>query len=568
MKILNPTGDNPKIYVIATFLAILVSVNHYSNPLDSTKTNSTAVNHVKIPIFLQSVTKNSAVICWEWDESVAAQVVYGNSIEYGETTPIIQQQVNHIKIDQLKPGTKYFYNVQVENKLIFQPAKEYYFYTAPAEINESFTFAVIGDTRSGEESFDYDHRTVVESILTQSFPVILLHTGDLIDITQSDAWEIFFQIEADLLRQCPIYPARGISDGDGSQILKQFNLPGNSQKLWYSFTYGAVFFICLDIQEGKSDKFYKNQIGSESEQFQWLKQELTRANQEKHEFIIVYFHAPIFPADGAGSALLKNILHPLFKQHHVNLVLNGQHYFSYFQEDEVVYIISGGGGALLKQFEEKNSHFSELYFPTFHHLRIKVEIPALTIDAIDNTGSLFFNHTLISDLEKSGLPSNENNLAGSSEPARKTSTIDSIRLDIYSTVDCLICDTLKHFTIPRLQDEFISQIIHYQFYDVDSADNYEKFLRLELKSGATEHSLPALVINQKIFSGAGLTYQNLNNYIRGLLSTSDSNNSSEMSPNNKIGPLRSYKIYWIIGLFCLLLLGSFFLIKRYLLLKK
>jgi hypothetical protein len=355
----------------------------------------------RIPVHIQAVTGTSAVICWEWERPAACTLLYGPGNGYGNSVPVAAQALARVRLGSLTPGTRYYYNLVVKGKKVFTDPDQYIFYTAPADRRSPFTLAVLGDTRGGQDSFDNDHRAVVRSIRQHTFPDLILHTGDLVEAEAAGCWERFFRIQEQLLRQVPLYPARGRSDGNGDQLKSLFSLPDD--QLWYAVSHGCLYVIALDIPSRRTEAQYQRLAGPDSPQYQWLLGRLTSAERRAHDFTLVFFHAPLYPPDGKASPYLRQHLAPLLEKYRVDLVCNGQHYFSYAQHNGVTYITSGGGGASLDRSQRVRAAEVLVYRPVFHHLRLQVHYPSLIIQAVDNLGTVFFNQALLSHQVEGGL---------------------------------------------------------------------------------------------------------------------------------------------------------------------
>ncbi|MFI5312415.1 MAG: metallophosphoesterase family protein, partial [Gemmatimonadales bacterium] len=120
----------------------------------------------------------------------------------------------------------------------------------------------------------------------------------------------------------------------------------------YAFGYGNTFFIAFD-----------SDIPDDASQFAWVKAQLEGLDRGRFVNIAVFFHHPPFSSGPHGGAKLerqaasiRNRWMPLFRQHHVRLLLTGhEHLFEHWVEhytDEsgpqrMDEIVSGGGGAPL-----------------------------------------------------------------------------------------------------------------------------------------------------------------------------------------------------------------------------
>jgi Calcineurin-like phosphoesterase len=120
----------------------------------------------------------------------------------------------------------------------------------------------------------------------------------------------------------------------------------------FAFGYGNAFFIAFD-----------SDIPGDSIQFTWVKKQLEGLDRRRYVNVAVFFHHPPFssgPHGGATveaqAATIRAKWMPLFRKHHVRLLLTGhEHLFEHWVErytDEtgqhrIDEIVSGGGGAPL-----------------------------------------------------------------------------------------------------------------------------------------------------------------------------------------------------------------------------
>ena len=496
---------------------------------------SEQIAHLSIPCYLRNVTDSSAMICWEWREPVNSLLVYGPSVDYSDSIRCKEDCFAYANLPNLSPGTRYYYNIVVDKKTVLPEPESHYFYTAPEDPRESFTFAVIGDTRTGDESFSSDHAAVIESIEKFSSPLFLLHLGDMVDITEKNSWENFFDIESDLLKQCPIFPVLGNSDGNSEDFIKRFQIQGDNP--WYSFSYGSLYCINLYILDKKSDQFYKETIGPGSSQYAWLVKELKSEKRQKSSFTIASFFAPLFGE--IDNHFLTQTLCPLFNDYQVDLVLNGgEHYFSYYQHEDVSYIISGGGGAALQRPKRSSSPKSQFTHSTFHNLRISVLYPVMIVDAIDNSGTLFFSHEVTAHSEREMPVQNA--------ISRKTDG-SGILLVMFGTPDCKECNTFKNEIFPLLEKKHQNNALVLNFINVDEDKHFSHYSALENQLGNKKHSFPVVKIGDMLVSGEDLTFGNLDSLLQLMIS----NKEVAKSTNWKAGNTKAVIIFVIIIILCI-----------------
>jgi predicted phosphodiesterase len=243
----------------------------------------------------------------------------------------------------------------------------------------AFTFVAFGDTRTNADA----HQRVVDSILELA-PDFVLHVGDFVeDGNVAGQWTTFFTIEQDLLRQAPLFGVLGNHDNDSVKYLDAFHFPGNER--WYSFDYGNVHFVALEID---GDSNYDPGSG----QALWLENDLAHTGQQ---WKVVFFHVPPYSSGAHGSDLgVRTALEPLFAQYGVDLVFNGHdHDYERSVANGIVYIVAGGGGAPLGL--KVNSNPASAYFTsTYQSVLVTVTGSVLTTTAVRSDGLRFDEFTL------------------------------------------------------------------------------------------------------------------------------------------------------------------------------
>lgn len=229
----------------------------------------------------------------------------------------------------------------------------------------SYTFAVIGDNRSGDNIYN----KLVDIIVKQK-PLLVMNTGDVIPtpgiVTQ---WENFKVLSSPI--KVPYFIAAGnhdVSKEASEKVwLEQVSFPGNEK--YFSFEVGRSLFVVLYGVELKHEKKI------EGAQLEWLKKTL---DPKKYEHQFVFVHYPLFMQKGDkhyGDSLDKypeqrDALHKVFVENGVTAVFAG-HEHTYRRQapiDGVNYIITGGGGA------PKYSEFNHAMFITVDGANIRGKV--------------------------------------------------------------------------------------------------------------------------------------------------------------------------------------------------
>jgi len=202
-------------------------------------------------------------------------------------------------------------------------------------------FIVYGDDRS-----DPDTHAGVARLMGQIPSDFLVNTGDIVaDGASSSDWQSFFDVEAPLLREHPIFLCIGnhelYDDEAGANFARYFGFagPGGAPRPYGTERMGDVRFFFLN---GMHD-------WSSGEERDWLEHELSRADAEPGLVwrMVVVHHGPWSSGPhGPNKRLLDAHIPELLAAHKVDLVLSGHdHIYERGDAGGTKYLISGGGGA-------------------------------------------------------------------------------------------------------------------------------------------------------------------------------------------------------------------------------
>jgi 3',5'-cyclic AMP phosphodiesterase CpdA len=247
------------------------------------------------------------------------------------------------------------------------------------KIQGKFSFIVIGDNRSGDDTY----RRIV-SLAMERKPDFIINTGDMIAKPGNKKdWENFWALSKPIT--VPYFLTVGNHDANPKMPLSektfkaQVDLPGN--ELYYSFVAGNSLFIVLDSY---MDDQEKRIVG---EQFKWLETVLANSTQ-KHKF--VFLHHPLYTDLGKGHHAHDSLdrypesrdrLESLFAKFKVDAVFAGhEHYYQRRMVDGIVHVITGGGGAPVYEREEDGGFF--------HFVHVTVDGDKVSGEAIDINGKM------------------------------------------------------------------------------------------------------------------------------------------------------------------------------------
>ena len=408
--------------------------------------------------------------------------------------------INRVVLQDLKPGTVYYYQVKTATTVTPAGDANYFFKTAYSGA-EPFRFAVYADTSSGRNGFDMDHGRVVRSIINNTHPEFVIVNGDMVTNGKSkEDWIRFLGVEKELLKNVPIYAVLGNNDQNGRSYFRgYFTSPRRNP--WYSFNRGGCHFIALDIMRGQGEKYY-NSFKPGNPQFTWLLKDLQSEANRNAKFTIVFFHAPVFPPDGKENKALLQLLHPLFVKYGVDVVFNGSHSYTRAEKDGIQYLVSGGGGAeLIPMDRPKRPEIKETAF-VLHHLRVSVNYPIISIEVVDINGSVFSSFTYWDPNAKSAA-----SRPGLVPPTKETTNLlkestskDGLPVTVFSLPNCGYCKTILEKKLPKIAKETGFKL-KVAYLPLDKADNFERLVAVEQQLKDSGNDLPAVLVGNQLLGG-------------------------------------------------------------------
>lgn len=324
--------------------------------------------------FVQRVGRNAATIVWQTDKPAPSRVIYGPSsavhLAFEDATLSLRHEV---QLTDLPPASPVWYQVQSATL----PSPKGRFVTEP-DLAETFRVVVFGDTRSNHD----DHRSVVQSILPE-MPQLVFHSGDLVgDGTVTSLWDKFFEIEAPMIRDAPLYPVLGNHENEAQEFFDTFVLPDDSPapEHYYSVRWSTLLALNLDL--------YGSSYGASSEQYAWLDKTLADSKLDPgilHR--IVLLHAGPYDSGSHGSnTTVRSTLVPLFKKHGVTMVFSGHdHDYERSTVDGIKYVVSGGGGAPL--YPVTGASWTEASAMELHHVLLEFRGPIAEARVLRPDGS-------------------------------------------------------------------------------------------------------------------------------------------------------------------------------------
>ncbi len=343
-----------------------------------------------IPPYVQNITTDGVSIMWESDNKTAGTVQLFES-GGGQVASVEDSVVafHEVRINNLTPGTTYFYQVRERNANI-GPLRS--FTTAPVNgSTERFSFIAVGDTGLGTED---QFKVADQMALLGQEASFIIHTGDVVyDGYEREYRSKFFRPYQAILHRIPFFPVIGDHDevDDMKAWLKFFSPPINNidgSEAFYSFRWGNALFIALNSNFLiDSDPF---------NQLIFLETELAKSN-DTWKFVYLQ-HAIFASAFGReGVDFLQSNIPPIVERYGVDIVFSGDvhAYERVFPlqvatnsgtGEPLTYVVTGGGGAELRDLSIDES-FS-VGQSVHHFVLVTIEGTDLSLVAYDFNGNV------------------------------------------------------------------------------------------------------------------------------------------------------------------------------------
>ncbi|MFF4475546.1 purple acid phosphatase family protein [Stenotrophomonas sp. NPDC087984] len=334
----------------------------------------------------------------ELTRKVEAEVRALHTPSLSDKLPAVDQFHLHAAVDDLRPGTTYYYGVGHADR---DPAEPRHFSsvgtfrTAPKEPGK-FVFTAFGD-----QGVSYDALANDQLILGQN-PSFHLHAGDLCyadttghgkktDLYDARVWDSFLAQTDSVAASVPWMVTTGnhdmeawySPDGYGGQLAR-WSLPDNGPDPRkapgvYSFVYGNVGVVALDAND-VSYEISPNKGYTDGAQTRWLDRRLGQLRKRPGiDFLVVFFHHCAYSTTSAHASDggVRDAWVPLLEKHQVDLVINGHNHVYERTDairggkvarrvpiggsadavrDGIVYVTAGGAGAKLYEFPVPDSY--------------------------------------------------------------------------------------------------------------------------------------------------------------------------------------------------------------------
>lgn len=301
--------------------------------------------------YLQTAGESQIIIKWRTDLPTQSIVDYGtNSSFLNQSAVDYTLKTEHeLLIDDLTPGTLYYYRITDLDNILVAASDDLYFKTHPAiGTNSNYQFWVLGDcgTKNNNQRavrdayYDYIGSEHTDGIL-------FLGDNAYSDGTDAEYQEAVFEnMYEEKLKNTVAWSTLGNHDGFSASANSQtgpyfdiFSFPTAGEsggvpsgtEAYYSFDYGNIHFICLES--------YETDPSVGGAMYNWCENDLQNTTQD---WIVAFWHHPPYSksshdsdAEGDLADMRENFV-PLLESYGVDLVLSG-HSHTY----ERSYLING-----------------------------------------------------------------------------------------------------------------------------------------------------------------------------------------------------------------------------------
>ncbi|GEM_PF-688820 len=299
-------------------------------------------------------------------------------------------------IKDLIPDSFYYFKLS-DNKF-------FKYKTPKTKISDStaFVFSACSDSHFGrEESRDDISEKIAELVQKDNENSFFAILGDFVESGYSKShWIKLNEFISSKINSIPILPVMGNHDAfiGGHRFFKAiFSMvkDENSHSSFYhhytfNLTDKKIHIISLSLLWGVEDFSLKQKL--------WLQNELSKV--ENSDFVIILTHAFIYASgytEEGGIPWFDNLsaiktLHPIFKNHDVDLVISGHnHTMELIENDSIYYSIIGSFGGLPDPNRTYTSKGSLWYQSgKFGYLKIKSFLNNFILSFYDENNRLIF----------------------------------------------------------------------------------------------------------------------------------------------------------------------------------
>jgi acid phosphatase type 7 len=321
---------------------------------------------------LTNPAPDGVTVLWATNAPSTGWVEYGETEKLGQTArgiveglaPFVERHMK-IRIEGLKPGTKYFYRIHADYTFYewttgvtknAEPAavSEIYSFTTPNPRAAETSFTAWNDTHENVETLNALH-----AAHEQQPGDFLLYNGDVTNdffAQEKMVDQMLNPAGLPFAAKVPYYFVRGNHDvrGPYARLIDQVtDVPGG--KHYYTFRQGPLGAIVLDTGEDKPDsnEHYYGLVdfaSFRSRQAEWLAKAIERPEIKDAPFRVLFCHIPLWWREPKhwGTYCLdgQKKWHDILVQGKIQLVMSGHthdaHYMPADKDRPYIQLIGGG----------------------------------------------------------------------------------------------------------------------------------------------------------------------------------------------------------------------------------
>ncbi len=315
--------------------------------------------------YLQNPTGNGITVMWETTVPSYCWVEYGtDTTQLKRARTIVDGQVvcndylHKIRLEDLQPGTKYYYRVCSQEILLYQAYKKVFGnttrsdfseFTLPSPDTDSFTAIVFNDLHQHKQTF----RALCKQVQHIGYDFVVFN-GDCVDdpVDHEQATTFICELTKGVRGdRIPVFFMRGnheIRNAYSIGLRNHYDYVGN--KTYGSFNWGDTRIVMLDCGEDKPDSHWvyyglNDFTQLRNEQVDFLKKELAAKEFKKARKRILIHHIPVY--GNSEENLCAGLWTGLLKKAPFHVSLNAHtHEFAYHPKGELgnnYPVVIGGG---------------------------------------------------------------------------------------------------------------------------------------------------------------------------------------------------------------------------------
>ncbi len=366
----------------------------------------------KGPYLIYTGDPTTMRVLWQAHETAPCLLEWGTNTQYADGLVETMEygtdhQHTHL-IDNLAPGTRYFYRVLLGGNSLAAS-----FVTAPDVDADAVKFMLHGDTQANAASHDSVCAAMIgEYLADPAYQSLILGVGDLSNfgMLESDWDQYFFNPDRVHIRERlahvpfntaignhELYESATTYDLDAPLFRKYFPYPFVADRYW-SFDYGPAHILVADLYPWYYDPGLPNIIPPgfiSPEQAEWIKDDLAATDQT---WKIVIIHEPGWSAGPhPNNPSVQDTLHALCATYDVDIVFSGHnHYYARADVDEIPYITTSGGARLYGPVP--GSPHVVLSRRDHHYLKIAINGSVLDFRAVRPDGEIIDQFTIVKNI--------------------------------------------------------------------------------------------------------------------------------------------------------------------------